>query len=128
MVQYCLLKSLSFLYCCALNIVINPMSIYIVLLFLKNIFGYACGMWKLLGQGSNPLYSSDPSCCSDNAESLTCCTTENSSMCMVLFLDSLYCFIGLFVCACFKTTLSLITLDFYLLTQQSKCLYFLLLL
>ena len=35
-------------------------------------FGHACGMWKFLGQGSNP-HTRDPSRCSDNARSLTCC-------------------------------------------------------
>ena len=33
-------------------------------------FGHTCGMQKLLGQRSNPCYSSD------NAGSLTCCTTR----------------------------------------------------
>ena len=34
-------------------------------------FGHAHGMWKFLGQGSNPSHSSSPSCFSDNARSLT---------------------------------------------------------
>ena len=33
-------------------------------------------IWKFLDQGLNPVHSSDPSCCSDNAESLTCCATR----------------------------------------------------
>ena len=35
------------------------------------LFGYACSMWKLLGQGSNPCHNSDPSHSSGNARSLT---------------------------------------------------------
>ena len=38
--------------------------------------GYACGLWKFPGQGSNPCHSSDPGCCSDNSRSLTCCATR----------------------------------------------------
>ena len=33
-------------------------------------------MWKFLGQGLNLSHSSNLSCCSDNARSLTCCTTR----------------------------------------------------
>ena len=33
-------------------------------------------MWKFLGQGSNLCHSSNLSCCSDNARSLTHCTTR----------------------------------------------------
>jgi len=33
-------------------------------------------MWKFPGLGINPHHSSDPNCCSDNPESLTCCTTR----------------------------------------------------
>ena len=36
--------------------------------------GYTHGMWKFLGQGSNPCPSSNPSHDSDNARSFTCCT------------------------------------------------------
>ena len=36
-------------------------------------FGQDLGMWKFMGQGLNPCQSS---CCSDNARSLTCCTTR----------------------------------------------------
>ena len=39
-------------------------------------FGHVCGMWKFPGQGSNRCHSSDPSCCSDKARSLTCCATR----------------------------------------------------
>ena len=35
-----------------------------------------CGIWKFPGQGSNPCHCNDPSHCSDNAGSLTCCTTR----------------------------------------------------
>lgn len=38
-------------------------------------FWLHCTMWKFLGQGSNPHHSSNPSCCSDNTGSLTCCAT-----------------------------------------------------
>ena len=38
------------------------------------VFGHMHGMWKFLGQGLNLSHSSDPSCCSDSARSLTCCT------------------------------------------------------
>ena len=38
-------------------------------------FGHICGMWKFLGQGSNPSLS-NPSLCSDNARSLIWCTTR----------------------------------------------------
>ena len=44
-------------------------------LFFFSIFGHTCGMKKSPGQGSNPHYSSNPSPCSDNARSLTCCIT-----------------------------------------------------
>ena len=36
------------------------------------------GMWEFPGQGLHPGHSSSPSCYSDNARSLTCCTTKNS--------------------------------------------------
>ena len=38
--------------------------------------GHSHGIWKFLGQGSNLSHSSDPSPCSDNTGSLTCCTTR----------------------------------------------------
>ena len=40
------------------------------------IFGCTCGLWKFLGQKSNPCHGSDPSYCSDNARSLTTCATR----------------------------------------------------
>ena len=40
-------------------------------LFLLLFSGCICGTWKFLGQGLNPHHSNDPSCCSDNAGSLT---------------------------------------------------------
>ena len=40
------------------------------------VFGRAQGVWKNPGQRWNPCHSSDPSCCSDNTRSLTCCTTR----------------------------------------------------
>ena len=39
-------------------------------------FGCAHGMWKFLGQGSNPRYNSDPSHCNDSEGSLTCWATR----------------------------------------------------
>ena len=39
-------------------------------------FGCTCGMWKFPGQGENLHHSGNPHCCSDNAWSLTCCTTR----------------------------------------------------
>ena len=40
-------------------------------------FGCVHGMWKFLGQGSNPCHSSSQSYCSDSAGSLTCYATDN---------------------------------------------------
>ena len=45
-------------------------------LFLFLFFGHTCSMWKFPSQRSNPHHSRDPSCCSDNAGSLTYCTTR----------------------------------------------------
>ena len=44
-------------------------------LFYHLSFGHACGLWKLPGQRLNPCHSSDPSCFSDKAVSLTSSTT-----------------------------------------------------
>ena len=41
--------------------------VFISLIF----FGHTCGMWKFPGQGLNSCHSSNPSCFSDNARSLT---------------------------------------------------------
>ena len=41
-------------------------------------FGYARGMWKVLGQGSNLCHRSNPSHCSDSAGFLTTVPQENS--------------------------------------------------
>ena len=43
-------------------------------------FGCAHGTWKFPNHGMNPCHSNDPSCCSDNAESLTCCATREPIM------------------------------------------------
>ena len=40
------------------------------------VFGHAQGMWKFPGQRSNPHLSSNPSCQSNNAGSLTLCATR----------------------------------------------------
>ena len=40
-------------------------------------FGWTHSMWKCLGQGLNLDHSSDPSHRSNNATSLTCCTTRD---------------------------------------------------
>ena len=39
-------------------------------------FGHAWDTWKFQGQGLNPNHSSSLGCCSDNAGSLSCCTTR----------------------------------------------------
>ena len=44
------------------------------LIFHLFFFGCAHGKWKFPGQGSNPWHTSNPSHCSDNTGSLTCCT------------------------------------------------------
>ena len=46
------------------------------------------GIQTFLGQGLNPCHCSDPSCCSDNARSLSCCITREFlfSVCFILFL------------------------------------------
>ena len=51
-------------------------AIFLEITFLFVCFGWACGMQKFLGQGSNQHHSSDPGHCSDNAKSLTCCATK----------------------------------------------------
>ena len=43
-------------------------------------------MWKLPGQGMNPLHSSDPIHSSDNAGFLTCCATEELLFLFILFI------------------------------------------
>ena len=48
------------------------------LFFFFFFFGHICGMWKFPGQGSNPCHSSNPSHCSENARSLTCCTHKRT--------------------------------------------------
>ena len=50
-------------------------------------FGCACDMWKFLGKRLNWRHSSKPSHCSDNARSLTCCTTQNTQV-EFLYLNS----------------------------------------
>ena len=44
-------------------------------------FGHAHGMWKFLGQGSNPCHSSNLNHCSDITPSLTCCATRELPGC-----------------------------------------------
>lgn len=44
-------------------------------------FGHARGICKFLGQKLNLCHSRDPSCCSDNAISLTQCTTWEIHLC-----------------------------------------------
>ena len=44
--------------------------------FLTLFFGYTCGTWKFLGQGLDMRHGSASSQCSDNAGSLTHCTTR----------------------------------------------------
>ena len=52
-----------------ISVVFLPTVMYRFFFFF--FFGHAHGMWKFLGQGSNLLHSSDPSCYSENAGSLT---------------------------------------------------------
>ena len=52
-----------------LIIIAKPACLFSVL------FGCAHGMWKFLGQGSNPCHSSDLSCCNDNVRCLIYCIT-----------------------------------------------------
>ena len=47
--------------------------------------GCTCSMWRFLGQGSNLRHSSDPSCCSGNAGSLTLCATREFLGCLRIF-------------------------------------------
>ena len=42
-------------------------------------FGHTCSIWKFPGQGLNPCHSSNPSCYSENARSLTSCATREKS-------------------------------------------------
>ena len=48
-------------------------------------FNHAHSMWKFLGQGSNLCHRSNPSCCSGNAESLTCCATRELFIYLFVF-------------------------------------------
>lgn len=52
-----------------------PLS-HVWFFFFSSFLFPACGMWKFLGQSSNPHHSNYPSHCSDNARSLTCCATR----------------------------------------------------
>ena len=59
---------------------VDPLVLFVCLF----VFGIALGMWKFPGQGSNPCHRSNPSHCSDNTGSLTCCTTRE---CLCMFLS-----------------------------------------
>ena len=48
------------------------LSLSLFFFFVFVFFGHVCGMWKFLGQGSNPHHSSDPSDCRDNAGPISC--------------------------------------------------------
>ena len=50
-----------------------PFSFFLSFFFF---FGHGHSMWKFPGQGSNPYHISDPSHCSDDTRSLTCCATR----------------------------------------------------
>ena len=56
-------------------------------LFIFLFFGCIHGIWKSLGQGSNPHHSHYLSHCSDNTGSLTCCTTRELTI-LQFFVDS----------------------------------------
>ena len=48
------------------------------------LIGGSCDMGKFTGKGSNLSHSSNPSCCSDNAGSLTPCTARKPWHCFFL--------------------------------------------
>ena len=58
------------------------------------------GEWKFSGQGWDLNHSSDLSCCSDNAGSLTCCTTRE----LPIGFDCTYSWIRLFSMESIQTT------------------------
>ena len=53
-------------------------SVFFPFFFFFFFFGGTQGTWMFLGQGSNPSHSCDPSCCRDNAGSLTCWATAGT--------------------------------------------------
>ena len=79
-----LLSCMIFLYILAFNPSSDPKvanicshyfaCLFTFWLFLLNFYSHICGMWTFLGQGLSLHNSSDPSCFSDNAGSLTHCT------------------------------------------------------
>ena len=89
---------------------------YLLFIYLLKVlflfFGHGCDIWKFLGQGSNLCHSSDPGCCSDNAESLTCCIIREPPVftlfrvlwilgvvvsCLFLFLEIFDCYLQVFL-------------------------------
>ena len=56
----------------------------LLVLFLECVLGDTHGMWKFLGQGLNLYPSSDPSCCSDSAGSLTHCVKGELPILLIL--------------------------------------------
>ena len=77
----------------------GPISIYtcssrlLFFFFFSSSFGHTYSMWAFPGQGSNLCHSNDPSCCNDNAGSLTCCATREVPLC------PLFC-LALELCSC----------------------------
>ena len=67
----------------------------LVLFFFFFFFSVRPETWNFLGQGSNPSHNSDPSCCSENTGSLTCCTTRNSSL--ILFCNNYFIFLYVYI-------------------------------
>ena len=63
-------------------VMFNNHSCSIYQYFVSSFFFFSFYLWpclsirKFLGQGSNLCHSSNQSCCSDNAGSLTCCATK----------------------------------------------------
>ena len=59
--------------------------------FPKRCFQYffPSGMWKFLGQGSNPCHSSDLSCCSGNTCTLTCFITRELRLPLIFIFFSI---------------------------------------
>ena len=56
---------------CSINLTACFLFVWFLFFGFWYFFGHAHGIWKIPGQGSKLHHSSNPSCCSDNAGSLT---------------------------------------------------------
>lgn len=66
---------------------LSHLLLFLGVLFVVCLFGCTLGIWKPPGRGLNPRHRRDTNHCSDNAVSLTCCTTKGHLhffQCMVL--------------------------------------------